>query len=183
MKTQMFCEVFALLALVTATDSDLKVIEPKHPCQCQEIMASTCALHFHTGNWFARFPNARDQDLTQAVKEFVDFYQFLTMENYCSHMLYNLLCFHYFPKCERDRPELAATPCRETCNEALMACVEHARVLRPNYTFPDHLNCSNFPSGSNCSPVTREADRQCNGQCTACPNACQLPAFHVMTKS
>lgn len=174
MRSQTFGGVLALFALLTTTDGDLKVVEHQRRCRCEAIPPGICSPHFHMGEWYGRFPNARGQNLTDAVTEFVHFYQFLALDNYCSHMLFNLLCFHYFPNCERSRPELGGIPCRETCNEALTSCIEHARALRPNYTFPDHLNCSNFPSSSsdNCSDVIEEAPR-CN--CIiACPNACQL---------
>ena len=150
--------------------ADVKNLQPQeNECTCNEVVNSLCSLHFGTESWYGQFPNARDQDLTQAIDEFFDFRQFLFLDNYCSHMMYNFLCFHYFPKCDLQN-RLAATPCSETCNEALTSCIDHARAIQVNYTFPAHLNCSNFPSGSSeCTSATR-----CNQPCTACPNASQL---------
>ena len=169
--------LLGMLALCGAAFAvgDVKNLQPTADsgCHCQEVVNSFCSLHFETENWFARFPNARGQDLTEALTEFLHFYRLLNMDNYCSHVLYNFLCFHYFPKCDPDRPQLGATPCRETCNEVWMACIDHARALSSGLDFPDHLRCSNFPSGaSECSP--RGESAQCGSQCTACPNACQL---------
>ena len=167
MKLQIVSAVLlALCALTQTTSGEVKVVRPNDECMCEEIFSSTCALHFNTGVWYGRFPNTRGQEKSDAIDEFFDFKLLLDLDNYCSHMLYNLLCFHYFPQCDPNSPGLAATPCRETCNEALTSCIDHARAIQANYTFPVHLNCSNFPSGS--------SEGCANTQCTACPNACEL---------
>ena len=145
-------------------------------CQCQEIPGSTCALHFGLWEWHARFPNARGLDLTASIGEFFHFQSILNMDNYCSHMLYNLLCFHYFPQCDpnSERPRLGVTPCCEVCVEAIDSCVRHARAIWRDFEVPDHLNCDNFASGSQCDSefgVIGEGDEECDALCTACPRA------------
>ena len=165
--------IVALCTVDPVVLSDVKVVRPQSDCQCEEISGSICALHFNSGEWRGRFPNSRNLDKTESIKEFFDFSRLLYLDNYCSHVLYNFLCFHYFPKCDTERPRLGATPCRETCNEVWTACIDHARSLSANFTFPDHLQCSNFPLGSSeCSQSTGEVE-DCNSQCTACPNASQ----------
>ena len=167
-----FARVLALLlALQTATNGNHLETQPR--CRCEEIPPGLCATYFQTGDWYGRFPNARGQNLSEAVDEFFDFSHFLTMDNYCSHMLHVLLCFHYFPYCEVSRPELGAIPCCEICNEALTSCITHAKALQPNFTFPAHLNCNNFPSSYSINGCGRvdEGAGHCN--CiTACPGAC-----------
>ena len=167
--------LFALCAAACAL-ADVKKVQPSdEDCPCVQA-SGLCETHYNI-NWYARFPNARDQYFTNALREFLDFRQLLSLDNYCSHMLYNLLCFHYFPKCDPppsppppQRQQLHhATPCRETCIEALTTCIDQARVRNPNYVFPAHLNCSNFPSGSGDCDVPLEG--QCSTQCPACPNA------------
>lgn len=166
--------VIVIFSLIAVVSCEVKVLLTSSQCQCETVSAPACQYHFNIDNWYGRFPNARGQDMNQAVTEFVDFFHLLTLDNYCSHMLYNLLCFHYFPKCEKNRPELGATPCRETCNEAMNACAEHVTAL-PGYRFPVHLNCSNFPPrSSDCSSVGPPQDNSCSAKCiTACPNACE----------
>lgn len=154
-----------------ASASNVKNIQTtENSCQCIEVPGSICAGHFGVDNWYAQFPNARNLDLTGSIGEFFHFYPFLQLDNYCSHMLFNLLCFHYFPQCSLERPHLAATPCRETCTEAVEACLPHAE---PGYQFPEHLNCSNFQAGEiECGESSGEPDVvTCNSQCTACPKA------------
>ena len=169
----------AALCVALATAGNVRDIIPPETseCQCEEIQSSLCATHFGTQTWFGRFPNARNLDKSGSIAEFFHFYPLLLLNNYCSHVLYNLLCFHYFPKCSPERPGLGATPCRETCNEAIAACYDHVRARSPNYVFPEHLNCSNFHSGeSNCGggSVTGEDGSGCEETCTACPNASEF---------
>lgn len=147
-------------------------------CYCQEIFGSSCAHHFGADHWAARFPNARELDLFHSLSEFQHFEPILVMDNYCSHVLHNLLCFHYFPKCDlENHSQLGATPCRETCIEATTACIEHVRAIQNNplFEFPEHLNCNNFANGSQCcitvSEVSGENDDECDSLCTACPSA------------
>ena len=175
MKFNVRAGVLALcVTLAASTVKDIDSTETEN-CQCEQIHGSICATHFGTPNWFGRFPNARGLDKSRSIGEFFDFYRLLNMDTYCSHTLYNLLCFHYFPQCFLDtHPQLGVTPCRETCNEALAACFPHARAYDPNYQFPEHLDCSNFPTGSSeCNPAHAEGEDgdDCETPCIACPNA------------
>ena len=171
---QILFGVLALCASAFASAADVKTVRPTSSnCECEEVLASFCTDHYGADSWYARFPNARDQQYTEALGEFLDFYRagLLSLDNYCSHMLHNLLCFHYFPKCEPNRPRLGAIPCQETCNEAQAACIQHARAKRPNFVFPAHLNCSNFPSGSRDCDLVLGEEAGCTAHCSACPNA------------
>ena len=169
---QILLGVLALCAAACASAGDVKTVDHEESsCQCKRLVGSLCAAHYGLDVWYARFPNAREQDILGAVTEFSHFRQLLQLNNYCSHMLYNLLCFHYFPKCDPHRPRLGAAPCQETCNEAVTACIEQARIGDPDFVFPDHLNCSNFPSGQRNCDFDQIEQVTCNTQCSACPNA------------
>ena len=148
--------------------------------ECLEVPSSHCGRHF-SNDWYARVPNARRLGIPDSSLEFQDFLPLLDLNNYCSHMLFNLLCFHYFPKCDPNRPELAATPCREVCMEAVAACLPHARIAS-NFVFPpEHLDCSHFvsvhlPSGVTGSSPEGSGDQETattspNPGPIACPNA------------
>lgn len=160
-----------ILGVALAVASDVKNIQTgENSCQCLEVPGSICAGHFNVDNWYAQFPNARGLDLTGSIGEFFHYYPLLELDNYCSHVLFNLLCFHYFPKCSLERPNLAATPCRETCTEVVGACLPHFQA--GGYPYPQHLNCTNFHSGEiECGESSGEPDGEpaCNSQCTACP--------------
>ena len=172
------------LCVATSAAATIKDIHQSQPSnceyQCRELSSSVCASHFRLPagqNWFARFPNARGLDLTASITEFFHFYPLMELDNYCSHVLYNLLCFHYFPKCSEERPFLAAVPCRETCEEAASACLEHLRSHDSLFQFPEHLNCSNFQHGSStCGAGSNSGSGEnsnCGSECAACPNACK----------
>ena len=162
--------------------------------QCSDMQSHICIGHFNTENWYARFPNSRGQLRDQAINEFNHFLTLLYQDNYCSHMLYALLCFHYFPKCLSDsRPEVVAMPCREVCEEASTACLPIAYALNilQGIGIPQHLNCTNFESmhmgpgvsgsAESCNPASSgssgsgSGDSGCStsGQLIACPNACK----------
>ena len=155
----------------------IKNVQPSQSSSCEydacaELPGNICGTHFDL-EWHARFPNARGQHYDEALGEFFDFYSLLELDNYCSHVLYNLLCFHYFPQCSPDRPLLAGIPCRETCEETVASCLEHARTVYPSFVFPEHLNCSNFQYGSSpcgAGSATGEND-DCGSECIACPDA------------
>lgn len=169
------------LCVATAAAGTVKDIHPPQTSNCEyectELPGHICASHFglRNENWFARFPNARGLDRSASITEFFHFYPLMELDNYCTHVIYNLLCFHYFPKCSAERPDLAAVPCRETCEEAVSACLEHVRASQgdPSFQFPEHLNCSNFLYGSSpCGAGSAAGETtNCGSECTACPDA------------
>ena len=176
------CIGILALCIAAVNASAIKNIQPSQSSnchyECTELSSSLCASHFGLGvdeNWYARFPNARGLGRDESITEFFHFYRLLELDNYCSHVLYNLLCFHYFPKCSAQRPRLAAVPCRETCEEAVSSCLEHARAIQknPSFQFPEHLNCSNFHYGSSpCGDGATDGENDnCGSECSACPNA------------
>ena len=144
--------------------------------ECKQLESTRCAEHFHTRDrsWYAQFPNARGLNANQSINEFGDFSVFLDLNNYCSHMLYALLCFHYFPHCSPVRPELAAMPCQEVCREAMEACLPVARALMggQNLHIPLHLECYHFESKE--SEVLRSAESNGSFVPLACPNASEF---------
>lgn len=118
--------------------------------ECKQIprkRIGLCADHFGRESWYGRFPNARGLDLDDSIVEFFHFFALLYQNNYCSHMLLNVLCFHYFPLCSPECPDIGVTPCRQLCTEAVATCLPYAHVLYGdtfNKDFPHILNCSNF---------------------------------------
>lgn len=117
---------------------------------CKEVPRARnglCADHFGEETWYGRFPNARGLDLDDSIVEFFHFFALLYQDNYCSLMLFKLLCFHYFPLCSSECPDIGVTPCRQVCTEAVEACLPYARVLYGKMfdnSFPQYLNCSCF---------------------------------------
>lgn len=165
---KLYVLVGGLVLWVAMAAGNVKNIQTaQDDCDCLEV-PGICARHFNLETWYGQFPNARGLSLQESLTEFSHFDPLLTLDDYCSHVLFNLLCFHYFPKCSPERPLLAATPCRETCTEAVRACQRH---LGDSYRFPEHLGCTNFRSGeTECQGESGDAET-CNSQCTACPVA------------
>lgn len=168
--------------------------------QCVEMPPpNICRDYFGTDDWYARFPNSRGQMRDEAIDEFSDYLDLLYQNNYCSHMLYASLCFYYFPKCSLSRPNVAATPCREVCEEVSAACLPIAYALKGNdLNIPHHLNCTNFESmepsvtgsaettcnsGSNGSSGSGSGEASCSTSApdlVACPNACKYCTLRYM---
>ena len=119
--------------------------------ECRELRGSVCADHFGLATWYGRFPNAIGMSKDDSVVDFFNFFALLYQDNYCSHMLHNLLCFHYFPFCSPSCPDSSVTPSRQLCTEAVKACLPYARVLYggafENH-FPKFLNCTSFPEAN-----------------------------------
>lgn len=122
--------------------------------ECKEVRNGVCTNHFGRDNWYGRFPNSLGLDEDESSVEFYNFFALLYQDNYCSHLLIKLLCFHYFPLCSPECPNVSLTPSRQLCAEAVDACLPYARVLYGetfNNTFPKYLNCSNFPDAKSVS--------------------------------
>ena len=121
--------------------------------RCKPVHNHSCAKHFNMleeDAWYARFPNNRGVGLSRSLNEFADFTWLLELNNYCSRMLYTLLCFHYFPPCSPlSLLQLIVQPCREVCREATEACLPIARAVHGEaVSIPHHLDCANFQSSS-----------------------------------
>ena len=159
--------------------------------QCKPVPSRSCARHFNMreeDTWYATFPNARGLSLSHSLREFSDFSWLMEMDNYCSRMLYTLLCFHYFPPCSLPSdPGLVVQPCREVCREATEACLPIARALRGDaVSIPYHLDCANFVEYNHRSARYYRhggrADNTAAGSLTpnvvlACPNSCEFYFF------
>lgn len=156
--------------------------------QCKPVPSRACARHFNMpegSTWYATFPNARGLGLTHSLREFSDFMRLLEMDNYCSLMLYSLLCFHYFPPCSPpNSPAFVVEPCQEVCREATEACLPIARAINGDaVNIPNHLDCANFaeyghrraryyyPGGRADNTATRSLSPNV---VLACPNSCEL---------
>lgn len=170
--------VFSVAFLVLSCSPSAKSAYTSVRYECKPVANLTCTRHFNMreGTWYARFPNARGLDRNRSMEEFSDFSWLLEQENYCSRMLYILLCFYYFPPCSPPSgPELVAWPCNEVCREAAEACLPIARAMRgDNLDIPRHLDCSNFESGSHAQDIIRRPGSEETGVLLACPNASKL---------
>lgn len=144
----------------------------------------SCARHFSMGaenTWHATFPNARGFNVNDSMREFSDFSSLLEMDNYCSRMLYTLLCFYYFPPCSlHTHPGMVVQPCQEVCREATEACLPAVRALSGGSVglIPPHLNCSNFEEYRlrqlrYFNPERREDRTRQPNTVLACPNSCK----------
>lgn len=176
MEAKIYLQIFGLMALSAIANSmgNLKSV-PSSACQCLPVQQlNFCGSHFGY-NWDARFPNARGHtDVGTAIAELSHYATLFQLDNYCSHMLYNLLCFHYLPQCAQGSP-ITVVACREVCIEAKDACLEHARRRDPNYMFPEHLNCSKFDPGvPDCNVINGAEDS--SGCTETCPLACPRPS-------
>lgn len=144
--------------------------------RCMPVNDRSCASFFNMGEedlWYARFPNARGLSLNRSLKEFTDFSWLLSQNNYCSRMLYTLLCFHYFSPCTPSlgNPDIVAQPCREICNEATEACVPIARAKHGDgLSIPGHLECTNFEQGND-GAGNRVTGSAHSTVVLACPNS------------
>ena len=111
-------------------------VTPEVTHQCLNFTHPFCNS---AGYSTAQFPNNRDQNFSAAAGEFSHFV--LALKSGCSDKLGTLLCFYYFPFCQRTMWQTQPVlPCRETCQEARNNC---ENVLRENgHNWPIHLDCS-----------------------------------------
>lgn len=192
MRSLLHCSLGLSAIFLAVSSLPSPMLEPKADTssldafyQCKPVANSSCARHFNMREedaWYAGFPNARGFSLNRSLKEFSDFSWLLHQKNYCSRMLYNLLCFYYFPPClPQNGPELVARPCYEVCREAADACLPIAQVIRGDtVNIPHHLNCANFEKSRvqddirGDSEVTRSAAADSTTVVLACPNASEL---------
>lgn len=162
--------------------------------ECKEVPRELCADHFGVESWYGRFPNTKGLDLDDSIVEFFHFFALFYQNNYCSHMLLNVLCFHYFPLCSPECPDIGVTPCRQLCTEAVESCLPYARVLYRDIfkdinDFPHILNCSNFADANSetthCSSTVSSSFNSNAPCCFAsavvaleCPNASMLHTYN-----
>ena len=175
-RSLVFSVAFLVLSCILLVESTSETSTSFH--QCIPVANLSCARHFNMreGSWYARFPNARGLDLNRSIGEFSDFSWLLHQNNYCSRMLYILLCFYYFPPCSpQSGPQLIARPCNEVCREAAEACLPIAKVMRgDSLRIPRHLDCSNFESGTRVLEDIRGPGSDGPSVLLACPNASEL---------
>ena len=91
-----FLVAVTALAASVVPNSGGKVSDNETQYQCKELpktISGLCADYFGRETWHGRFPNARGLDMDDSIEEFFHFFALLYQDNYCSHMLHNLLCF------------------------------------------------------------------------------------------
>lgn len=117
-------------------------------CACEPVRAEICAAEYNRTifpNKVNGFSSGKD-----ALKEFQSFpTETLALQN-CSSMLVKFICSYYFPPCLRDLNCEAIGPCDSLCEQVRSSC--EPVLLKYNYTWPDHLNCSKFPASKSADP-------------------------------
>lgn len=118
--------------------------QPATDHQCVEFTHPYCnTFGSHTT---AIFPNPRGHETPEeAAKEFADFHTLLSTG--CHSKLGTLLCFIYFPVCNKDNfnPEIDLTdgfyPCKELCQEVHNSpCTLHVTTIAGSWA--PHLQCN-----------------------------------------
>ena len=124
--------------------------EPVLQCTCEPVIPEICAKEY---NW-TTFPNKVNKYSTEndALKEFQSFYLFPNnhLTQNCSSMLTYFLCSYYFPPCLSDLNCEGIGPCNTFCDQVRASC--ETQLLERNLTWPDHLNCSKFPTSASAVP-------------------------------
>ena len=184
----LFLVAVTALAASDAPNSEGQISDNETQYQCKELpktISGLCADYFGRETWHGRFPNARGLDMDDSIEEFFHFFALLYQDNYCSRMLHNLLCFHYFPLCSTECPGVEVTPCRQLCSEAVKTCLPYARVLYgkifqndKGHEFPHYLNCSSFETEVDYhSSMYNSTDVHCSSpeeKHLDCPSASEL---------
>ena len=153
------CLCFLVFMSAGASLANENVHETRY--ECRELRSSTCADHFGLATWYGRFPNDVGLNRDDSVVDFFNFFALLYQDNYCSNVLHNLLCLHYFPLCSPSCPDQWVTPSRQLCTEALEACLPYAHVLYGGAfenTFPKFLNCTSFSKASSITSCLMTSD-------------------------
>ena len=117
-------------------------------CSCEPVPAAICASQYND----TTFPNKVNgfSSGEDALKEFQSFPIGSLVLHTCSSMLVNFICSYYFPPCLRDLDCKAIGPCDSLCEQVRLGC--EPLLLKNNYTWPDRLDCSKFPSSKSADP-------------------------------
>jgi len=111
---------------------------------CEEVDHPTCAAL--NGNYMTRFPNKNLITQTEAKLQFNTFRE--ALDSNCSSLLKPFLCLSHFPACSAGNTDGDYTqtvyPCKHMCKQVRRSCEPF--LNQRNVTWPDFLNCSNFPN-------------------------------------
>ena len=110
---------------------------------CVKVEQPICAsLH---PDYMTQFPNKGLITQQDADVQFASFIPALNSN--CSSMLNVLLCTSHYPVCtKRSGDYMQIYPCRDMCEEVKTDCEPF--LLQNNQSWPEFLNCSNFPNKS-----------------------------------
>ena len=140
--------IFLGLSTFKSSIGSIADYQPVLKCTCEPVIADICATEYNRTtfpNKVNRFSSERD-----ALKEFASFpTEALSLQN-CSSMLITFLCSYYFPPCLKDLNCEGVGPCDTLCEQVRAGC--EPLLLKRNYTWPDHLNCSKFPTTKSADP-------------------------------
>ena len=141
-----------------------------YPKECSSFFRGTEVAPSGSLQQYSIFPNARNLLLTDALREFGDFNRLLSLNNYCSYLLYSFLCIHYFSPCDPEsNSNVFVVPCRAMCEEAAVECLDYVFNDYLNISRPHHLNCANFPVESSDS----------ENDLVACPSPGKITLAHL----
>ena len=140
----------ATLTVLSSAAVNGPVLDPNDECvcACERVTAETCKAEYKR----TVFPNKINAFSTQkeAVEVFKSFpTDVLTLQT-CSSMLITFLCSYYFPPCANNFSCEGVGPCDSLCYQVRASC--EPLLLQHNYTWPDHLNCSKFPTSNSADP-------------------------------
>ena len=117
-------------------------------CTCEPVTAEICKMEYKR----TTFPNKVNGFNTQtdALKEFSSFPIESPTLQICSSMLKPFLCSYYFPPCVTTFNCGAVGPCNTLCEQVRGSC--EPLLLKHNHTWPDHLDCTKFPTSTSADP-------------------------------
>ena len=117
-------------------------------CTCEPVTAEICKTEYKR----TTFPNKvnRFNTQTEALKEFNLFPADSPTLEICSSMLIPFLCSYYFPPCVKTFNCEGVGPCESLCEQVRGSC--EPLLLKHNYTWPDHLDCTKFPASTSADP-------------------------------
>ncbi|XP_078572837.1 uncharacterized protein LOC144859782 [Branchiostoma floridae x Branchiostoma japonicum] len=107
--------------------------------RCDQLTVPLCqGLTYNS----TRLPNGLGHGTQEQVgRELHRFWPLVEIE--CSPFFRSFLCTLYAPPCREDAPDVIP-PCREMCESSYSGCA--VLMTQYGYSWPDSLNCSQFPS-------------------------------------
>ena len=140
----------AFESFVTVADQYGPVLDSDDDCicTCEPVTAEICKTEYKR----TIFPNKVNRFSSQkdALKEFNLFPDEALTLQICSSMLRTFLCSYYFPPCVNAFDCEGVGPCDTLCEQVRGSCEPLLR--EHNYTWPDHLDCTKFPTSTSADP-------------------------------
>lgn len=150
-KTEKFCADSTFLSTIpqpttTTASSSLPTTQPTRVTdRCEPIdprVKEICGV-VHETFTHTHFPHGGFLSQNAAYDEFVKLVPFI--ESNCSAELRAFLCYHYFPACTSENPDISINPCRSVCRKAQTgcdSCLQNHSIQLPS--------CDNYKVKGNC---------------------------------